>query len=478
MRDYFNNIFTDIDKNIKLDEEQINAIIDDNQNVIVVAGAGAGKTTVISAKIKYMVEKLKINPKDILIISFTNKATEELKERINYQFDIPIDISTFHSFAYKIVREFDKNYKICDSKLVMRKLILSDSNTSNMMKLVKKDKVYKSAMKKFNSEKEFFINYTVENLCLYKMGYSNDLSKSSYCKYYEYLSNILLNYGKYIEKSKCVDFEDIINIAASKIKYLKSVYKYVIVDEFQDISLNRYNLLRIMNSLYNSCIFVVGDDWQAIYSFAGSDLSLFFKFKTEMNASLYKITNTYRNSSQLIDVAGNFVMKNKKQIVKNLYSNKSLNYPVRIYLYKKDICSIFESILKELILEYGRDKSILVLGRFKKDFDKISDVFNYYRNIKKIKIDYLTVHSSKGLGYDNVILINGENGEFGFPCSKNEPVIRRELLPKEERIYEERRLFYVALTRTKNCIYILSYKKNKSDFVKELLSYSHVKVFK
>ena len=98
------------------------------------------------------------------------------------------------------------------------------------------------------------------------------------------------------------------------------------------------------------------------------------------------------------------------------------------------------------------------------------------RKEKQLRITYLTIHSSKGLGYDNVILIMPNSKVYGFPNDKNEDSIRKFLLPNEEKIMEERRLFYVALTRTKNKVYIVSNKKNVSKFVKEIIKEKNVVV--
>ena len=112
MDEYFGNLFKTVDKNICLDEEQRKVILDDSKYLMVVAGAGSGKTTTMSAKVKYLVEIKKADPKKIVLISFTNKAVDELRERINNQFNIPCHISTFHSLAYKILKENGRNYEI------------------------------------------------------------------------------------------------------------------------------------------------------------------------------------------------------------------------------------------------------------------------------------------------------------------------------------------------------------------------------
>ena len=103
---YFDNILKDIDPNIKLDEEQRRAVITDDDYCLLVAGAGAGKTTTMAAKVKYLVEKKHVNPKEIIVISHTNKAIGELRERINSRLGIPAKICTFHAFAFEIVKRF------------------------------------------------------------------------------------------------------------------------------------------------------------------------------------------------------------------------------------------------------------------------------------------------------------------------------------------------------------------------------------
>ena len=126
LKDYFDHIMDNIDPNIKLDEEQRRAVITDDNHCLLVAGAGAGKTTTMAAKVKYLVEKQKVNPKDIIVISYTNKAVNELKDRINKSLKIPAKISTFHAFAFEVVKKANENppdinissYNIVDDMLV------------------------------------------------------------------------------------------------------------------------------------------------------------------------------------------------------------------------------------------------------------------------------------------------------------------------------------------------------------------------
>ena len=130
------------------------------------------------------------------------------------------------------------------------------------------------------------------------------------------------------------------------------------------------------------------------------------------------------------------------------------------------------------VMEYGIKKTILILGRYKFDknnilCDEITEAQNnklIYKNYEELKIDYMTIHSSKGLGYDNVILINAKEGKMGFPSKKKTNKLLKQLITEDNEIKyaEERRLFYVALTRTKNEILILTPKTNYSEFIKEI----------
>ena len=292
-----------------------------------------------------------------------------------------------------------------------------------------------------------------------------------------------MEYERWLNENNAVDFEDMIIRAIKLVSKNNLAYEYIIIDEFQDISLNRYLLIKKITEITDVKTMVVGDDWQAIYSFAGSDNNLFLNYSKDMDAKIYKITKTYRNSQELIDIVGNFVMRNERQIKKNLFSDKKINNPIVIYRIKRDIEKVLCYIIDEIIGEYGLNKNILILGRYKKDIDKvIGNEFSInheniiYRKEKQLRITYLTIHSSKGLGYDNVILIMPNSKVYGFPNNKSEDSIRKFLLPNEEKIMEERRLFYVALTRTKNKVYIVSNKKNESKFVKEIIKEKNVVV--
>jgi DNA helicase-4 len=201
-----------------------------------------------------------------------------------------------------------------------------------------------------------------------------------------------------------------------------------------------------------------------------------------------KIRHTYRNSQELIDIAGGFIQKNSMQIKKRLKSPKKLANPVILEEYddsKKPFVNLsiaVENIIGKLLEEYGENQRILLLGRYNFDgyklyntghFECLSKDGDKIRCIKhpKAKLTFMTTHSSKGLGFDNVIILNMLEGKYGFPSQiENDPIMK--LVTYEDNsipFAEERRLFYVALTRTKNRVYIAAPQNKPSSFLIELV---------
>ena len=283
------------------------------------------------------------------------------------------------------------------------------------------------------------------------------------------IKEIYFEYEEELSSTGKVDFNDMINKAIDIVKnngYIKK-YKYIIIDEYQDTSYTKYLLINEIKKKTNSKLFVVGDDFQSIYRFTGCNLDIFLNFNKYYEYSkILKIVNTYRNSNELINIAGNFVMKNKKQLRKKLVSNKNILNPIEI-IYSKNLKKSLLRLIDKI------NTPILLLGRNNKDIYKYFNSINTDGTLKynNKTIRYLTVHKSKGLEEENVIIINLENNILGFPSKiENNKILRFVLNDKDSYPYEEeRRLFYVALTRTKNKVYLLVDKNNESIFVKELI---------
>jgi len=299
-----------------------------------------------------------------------------------------------------------------------------------------------------------------------------------------------------------VDFDDMINHATQAIraKGIGERYRYIIVDEFQDISASRFGLINAIRDKTGAKLVCVGDDWQSIYRFAGSDVTLFTHFDRfgGFHEKL-RIEGTYRNSQSLIDTASKFITQNPNQLPKVMVSRRSQQNPSPIaVLSLKSQIEALARALDEILSSGSFNGDILILGRLNTDWDSIlnprdpaqaseevsrrfasrkdaksGDIDITYRGYSKIK--FITVHRAKGLEADEVIVLNLTNDKYGFPNKiVDDPLLNLLLADSDDYQYaEERRLFYVAITRTRNRVYLItshaeSY-KGPSMFVTELL---------
>ena len=299
-------------------------------------------------------------------------------------------------------------------------------------------------------------------------------------------------YQEKLKQNNQIDFADMINDANLCLQeierqHLELPYRYIIIDEFQDIARQRFTLTKKLSEITKAKVVAVGDDWQSIYAFSGSDIRLFTRFLELMgDETELKITHTYRNAQELIDIAGGFVQKNTTQIRKQLISPKHLRDPVILEEFDDSVkpfqalAEATERTVGKILDEFGPERDILLIGRYNYDMYKLCRTGLFYetpgggiksKKYPDAKLDFLTAHSSKGLGYDNVILVNMFEGKFGFPCQiEDDPIIK--LVTFEDTsvpFAEERRLFYVALTRTKNRVYIITPKNKPSRFLIEIV---------
>ena len=428
-----------------LTQEQEDIIKTDAKYSLVIAGAGCGKTYTIIKRVEYLI-KMGVDPNKILIISFTNNTVNDLLKKINNVY-----IMTFHKLAISILKQdikqiitdYDLNYYVKEffkynltKKLKKYLNYYLDYDAGNL------DQFYKRIISLINIYKAND-GSTIKLISIYIKLYFNKKERYFLVLFYAFLCFYkyeLKSYGGF-------DFNDLI-IAAGKSRN-KLLFDYVIVDEFQDTSLIRLKLLNKIVKDNDASLMCVGDDYQSIYQFSGSNLNIFVNFKTFYpQLKTYYLTKTFRNSQELVKVMGLFVMKNPLQLSKKMVSNKSLIKPIKIIYYR----DLFKTI-NRLLLKYS---DVMILGRNKKDNIGFSNFF--------------TVHASKGLESENVIIINNRNDYLGFPNQIINDKISTNLINfKEIKYAEERRLFYVALTRTKNYVFLLVRHDEESIFIKELI---------
>lgn len=293
-------------------------------------------------------------------------------------------------------------------------------------------------------------------------------------------------YQNHLQDNREIDFNDMINTAAKYIedsKYLHN-YKYVIVDEYQDISQSRFRLLYLMRQQRYFSLFCVGDDWQSIYRFNGSDIGFILDFEKYWGAAeISKIETTYRFTQSLIDVSSTFIMKNPDQKKKVLHSAiKDSEFSV------ERLTGISEALTVELIEKQLNNlppnSSVIFLGRYRFDVNilKASPHFRYrYDNSNKrvmvsfiyrtdINISFMTIHASKGLQADYIFILNNKCYGASFPSKITDAPVMRLLLDNSDSFKdaEERRLFYVAITRAKKKVWLVTLEDNISEFVNEL----------
>ena len=289
-------------------------------------------------------------------------------------------------------------------------------------------------------------------------------------------------YERYINalsNSNQIDFTDAILQATEICRTSHPVeYDYIIVDEFQDISVDRYNFLKVLREgNLPAKLYCVGDDWQSIYRFSGSDMALFNQFPEYFGATeINKIETTYRFGEPLVSLSSNFIQRNKAQIQKNIHSFSSeMRTELEFYAYdRRDYCNT----IGQLVASIPSDKSIFLLGRYSFDdyylsfmYQSIKESNRFYYVIGGRKVEFLTVHKSKGLEADYVILLQCNKDTYGFPSQvSDDPVLNYVLTKSDQFPYgEERRLFYVAITRAKIKTLVLYDKHLPSVFVDEFL---------
>jgi len=691
---YYKNMITNSDNvlsnisGLSLDTQQRKAVLCGEENVLVIAGAGSGKTLTIAGKVSYLVNYKKVDPKKILLISFTKDSANEMKDRIKNKLRIDVDVKTFHKLGFDILKASDKITPKIDNDFL--ELVIEGYLRNHILKSVEQsralidffayylnasedandfdtlDEYYKSIKEqKFETLKDSLSRYGILQInreskktikgefvksyeelmianfyfisgieyeyerdyeyktetnefaqyrpdfylpkykiyhehfgvdkdnkvpwlgpieekkyqegMLWKRELHNEKSTtlietfsyqksdgdlldklkynlinlgvefsqknlnsvlkgilltdsseyklfinliSDFIRMYQstgrsiscidevlstrYLSGVRLArtklfiklvvpiYRLYFEskmQNNLIDFNDMI-INSTKLiedKSIKLEYDYIIVDEYQDISKIRLNLVDSIKKQNNSQLFCVGDDWQSIFRFAGSDLNLFTGFDNRLgNCEILRIEKTYRNSQELVDIAGKFVMKNPHQYKKNLKSISNVENPVIIDYFKNenDIITKIKNSIDKLVEVHGQDISIMLIGRNNFDFKILSTAFKvnkeyvFYQKYPDLVIRRYTAHSSKGLEADHVIIINCSSKEAGFPSRVQSDYLLENILSKLDnfRFAEERRLFYVALTRAKFTVTLIVPVNRQSAFVKEIKEYRNVSV--
>jgi len=438
----------------KLNIEQIAASEPGSGITLVIAGAGTGKTSTMITKIKNVVNSKIVKPEEIAILTFSKKAAGEINERLSEEFNDTFKsgfTGTFHSFSLKLLKENSGLYLHHRSLNSFPSVINREDKAIIMQKLI-----MNQSEKFLGLPADVVINLS-ENLNL--MNEKTILKLKSGPLFNE-IYNIKESYENHKKEKLLIEFEDIINHAAELLESFPGFkpkivekYRYIFVDEFQDTSDNNFQLLSCLLPAENKNLFMVGDDYQSIYKFRHSRVEYIINAKKFFpDVSIHKLTVNYRSKKEIILISNRFIRLNRFRTSKKILSDRGKGGSVKFYNVE-DMHNESE-LLNKIIVSAPHNSSIAVLYRNNYQGEYLSKNFNSGNSGGTV--EFMTMHGSKGLEFDIVIIAG----------------ISDKIIPdRTSDIEEERRLFYVALTRAKNELHLLYYQHGQNKlprFIREL----------
>lgn len=485
--------FQSIESNPLTDRQQTSCITDE-QNNLILAGAGTGKTSTMIGRVGYLLKSVQAKESDFLLLAFGKQAADEMKVRIKEKLNLSsIRVNTFHSLGLNIITSVESkspNISELASNETNKqnwtqaqfKLLLAQSDFK--LKVQSYSQAYLNSNKDLDGNIEEISKNLSQLIGLYKLAlfdkqqFQHRLSKnkdqSQIKSELELLSPIYQLYQKHLLDCNEIDFEDMIIKAIQYVESnrFKSNWKHILVDEFQDISEPRARLIKALKTqVSGSSLFCVGDDWQAIYRFTGADISLTTQFASYFGATqITALDKTFRFNNSISAFASKFVMQNPSQLHKEMLTHTQVNEP-RVTLHQGDSENKLSHVLADINDNTSSKQSVYILSRYKFNLPNRHNLNQLNVKFKNLDIKTDTFHASKGKESDHVIILGLNKGKYGFPSQKPIPPLLDCLLPKAEEFQhaEERRLFYVAITRTKHAVHLLSDIKKPSQFITELL---------
>ena len=347
-----------------LNDRQKEAVLYNDGPLLIIAGAGAGKTKTLTTKIAYLIEEMKVNTSSILAITFTNKAAKEMRDRLFSLIGIlskNLQVSTFHSFGLRLLREnydtlgYKQNFNIMDS---------DDSLT-----------IVKKIIKEMNLDTKQYNAKAIRNrisACKNDLVTPEDYKKYTVSDYEDVVYNIYLRYQKKLFENNSVDFDDLLILPIKLFKEhtdilerYQELFKYVLIDEYQDTNEAQYTLTKLISKKYQN-LTCVGDDSQSIYSFRGANYKNILNFEKDFkNAKTILLEQNYRSTSIILDAANDVIKNNKQKKEKNLWTNRGVGEKIKYYKAYNEIdeAQFVVRNIKELIDKNVPYNEIAVLYR-------------------------------------------------------------------------------------------------------------------
>ena len=479
----------------RFNNSQKKAIISDKAKILCIAGAGSGKTTVLTKRIEFLVKYRNINPEKILAITFTRKARDEMQERLT-RLHVNAKVETFNSFCEKLLLKYNNQiYKrqvrvITYQHKIMMVMSALENINSNLDLAVNK---YFSSSQIKNKNHEQLVNILM-NDCFFILEYFKiknqelyDFSKDAWPENKE-TAKMIYQVCKYIkEQMNLQGLRDYTDQILDVVKFFKEnkqmipEFDHILVDEYQDVNASQIELLDLLNT---KNIFAVGDPRQSIFGWRGSDIKYILNFENKYpDSEIIVLTKNYRSNNHLVDLMNNSI---KELGLPDLESNFSEEKEISLLNFDSDE-SEMQFVIEKILSSNLEKEQIFVLSRTNQQLAELSKkmkILNINHIIKndevrssltaeKGQVTLATIHSIKGLEAKMVFII-GAN-EQNFPCKASDhPVIELIKIDEYDKEDEEKRLFYVAISRAKNKLYMTYTGKKPTSFINsEMLKIIH-----
>jgi DNA helicase-4 len=496
----FESFFDTLEKNPLTQAQRHACLVNEDCN-LVLAGAGTGKTSTMIGRAGYLLASEQAKPEQILMLAFAKKAAEEMQARQDQCLQPMLQqatptIKTFHALGLEIISVVERRRPVLT--------VFAEDNTAytqfiaRVVEKLMQDSVYHEKFAQFscvspslNSISEITL-FLADFLVLFKQSSLSFTAlkkritkkdKPRLTRLMAIFEPVLAAYQRHLLERNEIDFTDMISRAIEYVESgrYRSPYCHIMVDEFQDISQPRANLIKaLLAQRDDAVLFAVGDDWQAIYRFSGSDLTLTQQFSELFGASsVTALDMTFRFNNKIGDVASAFVLQNSTQIKKSIKSAAIVAEPtvslIQTKEAKRGLHQALNAIYQHTLIQSEKRTSVMVLARFNfllGDEGPKALKLQMETQYPLLDLQFMSVHASKGKEADYVIVLGMNSGKYGFPSQKESDPILECLLPEKEQFTdaEERRLFYVALTRAKHRVYLAYNPATISPFIAELIN--------
>jgi len=472
----------------EFNDEQKQAIISQSKKLLCVAGAGSGKTATLTKRIEFLIKFQSIKPEKILAITFTRKARQEMERRLKNFGVFDVKVETFNSFCEKFLikysnKVYGRNMKVISygDKIALIKQALLSCNKSieqavNLYYHNKKSKTFEELSRGFMND-----CFTVLEYCKNENKQLNDFLNNN-LSIRERVSAKLVNdvcveLEKLMHQNSFRDYSDqlihVVNFLLKNPEFIP-LFDHILVDEYQDINLSQIKLINILNP---KNVFYVGDPRQSIFGWRGSKISFILNF----DGDLINLVKNYRSSEKIVNVMNEAIKSMKLSDLRSVKLGGKVNLNT-FNNENEEYVFVVEQILKSNVSK----NEIFVLARTHRQLKELSEymavrqidhvVRSEEKNVvaKNDQVTLATIHAIKGMEADTVFVIgcNGKN----FPCKVNDhPVVDLIKDYDYNRLEEERRLFYVAMSRAKNELY-LSCVGNPTKFIIPIEHFFDIKV--